>query len=144
MIISFHEEMSEITAAIELGARGFIPASLGLNAVVAAIRLASHGGVFIPTSSILQLRDRVAPEAAAGDDGGFTARQKAVAEALRRGKPNKLIAYELNMCESTVKVHIRRIMKKLEARNRTEASYKLNALFPHQAAEIVDDASVSQ
>jgi DNA-binding NarL/FixJ family response regulator len=60
---------------------------------------------------------------------GFTARQAAVADRLRRGKPNKLIAYELNMCESTVKVHIRNIMKKLRASNRTEAGYKLNAMI---------------
>ena len=46
-------------------------------------------------------------------------------EALRRGKPNKIIAYELNMCESTVKVHIRNIMKRLKAKNRTEAAYIL-------------------
>ena len=44
-------------------------------------------------------------------------------EAIRQGKPNKIIAYELNMCESTVKVHVRAIMKKLKARNRTEVAY---------------------
>ena len=55
-----------------------------------------------------------------------------MAQALRRGKANKTIAYELNMCESTVKVHIRTIMRKLEARNRTEAAFKLNAILPQQ------------
>ena len=44
-------------------------------------------------------------------------------EAIRQRKPNKIIAYELNMCESTVKVHVRAIMKKLKARNRTEVAY---------------------
>ncbi len=60
----------------------------------------------------------------------FTARQAAVIEALRRGKANKIIAYELSMCESTVKVHIRNIMKKLNATNRTEVAYKMDTLFP--------------
>jgi DNA-binding NarL/FixJ family response regulator len=41
-------------------------------------------------------------------------------ERLRQGKQNKMIAYELGMCESTVKVHIRHIMRKLNARNRTQ------------------------
>ena len=50
-------------------------------------------------------------------------------DALRRGKANKIIAYELNMCESTVKVHIRNIMKKLKAKNRTEVAYLANKLF---------------
>jgi hypothetical protein len=39
---------------------------------------------------------------------------------LWKGHSNKLIAYELQMCESTVKVHIRHIMKKLKANNRTQ------------------------
>ena len=52
----------------------------------------------------------------------FTAKQTAVIEAIRRGKANKVIAYELNMCESTVKVHVRNIMKKLQAKNRTQVA----------------------
>jgi DNA-binding NarL/FixJ family response regulator len=50
----------------------------------------------------------------------FTPRQLEVLRRLWQGKQNKLIAYDLNMCESTVKVHIRHIMKKLNARNRTQ------------------------
>lgn len=53
----------------------------------------------------------------------FTSRQISVIEALRKGKANKIIAYELNMKESTVKVHVRNIMRRLKASNRTEASY---------------------
>jgi DNA-binding NarL/FixJ family response regulator len=59
----------------------------------------------------------------------FTLRQAEVVQALRKGKANKIIAYELNLRESTVKVHIRNIMKKLKATNRTEVAYKLNDLF---------------
>jgi DNA-binding NarL/FixJ family response regulator len=62
--------------------------------------------------------------------GMFTLRQAEVVKALRRGKANKIIAYELNLRESTVKVHIRNIMKKLKATNRTEVAYKINDLFP--------------
>jgi DNA-binding NarL/FixJ family response regulator len=60
--------------------------------------------------------------------GMFTTREAAVVEALRKGKANKIIAYELNLCESTVKVHIRNIMKKLKATNRTEVAYKLREM----------------
>ena len=59
----------------------------------------------------------------------FTARQAAVIGALRQGKQNKIIAYELNMRESTVKVHVRNIMKKLNATNRTEVAYLTNQLL---------------
>jgi DNA-binding NarL/FixJ family response regulator len=50
----------------------------------------------------------------------FSPRQIQVLERLNQGKQNKVIAYELRMVESTVKVHIRHIMKKLNARNRTQ------------------------
>ena len=44
----------------------------------------------------------------------FSRRQLEVLEKLKQGKQNKIIAHELNMCESTVKVHIRHLMRKLE------------------------------
>ena len=47
---------------------------------------------------------------------------------MRRGKANKVIAIELGMRESTVKVHVRNIMKKLNAKNRTELSYKTSGI----------------
>ena len=49
-------------------------------------------------------------------------------EALQRGKANKIIAYEPKMRESTGKVHVRNIMKKLHATNRMEVAYKVNLL----------------
>jgi DNA-binding NarL/FixJ family response regulator len=52
----------------------------------------------------------------------------AVIEMIRQGKANKTIAYELNMCESTVKVHVRNIMKKLRARNRTQVAFIANQM----------------
>jgi DNA-binding NarL/FixJ family response regulator len=57
-----------------------------------------------------------------------------VVEAIRQGKPNKIIAYELAMCESTVKVHVRTIMKKLKARNRTQIAYLYSTIHPERAA----------
>jgi DNA-binding NarL/FixJ family response regulator len=40
------------------------------------------------------------------------------------GKANKIIAHELGMCEGTVKVHVRNIMRKVGATNRTQAAFK--------------------
>jgi hypothetical protein len=47
-----------------------------------------------------------------------------VIRATQQGKPNKTIAYQLNICESTVKLHLRKVMKKLKAKNRTEVAIK--------------------
>jgi ATP/maltotriose-dependent transcriptional regulator MalT len=47
-----------------------------------------------------------------------------VIRAIQQGKPNKTIACQLNMCKSTVKLHLRKVMKKLKAKNRTEVAIK--------------------
>jgi len=52
---------------------------------------------------------------------GLTARQQEVLALLARGLPNKLIARELDLSESTVKVHLLAIYRVLAVRNRTEA-----------------------
>jgi DNA-binding NarL/FixJ family response regulator len=58
---------------------------------------------------------------------------------LRQGKANKIIAYELGMTESTVKVHIRNIMRKMGATNRTQAVYK-----SQQPQESADNAGLTE
>lgn len=131
IVLAQSEELAEMIAAIELGARGYIPSSVGIDVIVEATRLTSVGGIFLPTATALALRGTlgVAGDAAGAQDVRLTPRQDAVAKALWRGKANKIIAYELNMCESTVKIHIRNILKKLDATNRTEAAFKLNARY---------------
>ena len=136
IVLAETEDVREMIAAVDCGVRGFIPASIGIDAIVEATQLTSAGGVFLPAKSVLSLRESLAPrpEPSGTIEGLFTSRQAAVADALRRGKANKIIAYELNMCESTVKIHIRNIMKKLKATNRTEAAFKLSSLFPREEA----------
>jgi DNA-binding NarL/FixJ family response regulator len=122
---------AEILAALEGGAKGFIPTSENVKVLISGIALARAGGIFVPASGVSRLKDAIdANQAKARPSVGFlTTRQTSVANALRQGKANKVIAYELNMCESTVKVHIRTIMKKLNATNRTEVAYKLHEML---------------
>ena len=95
-----------------------------MEVAINAIRLVLAGGAFVPAAALISSRDEVERSApGTGAKRIFTERQTAVIEAIRLGKPNKIIAYELSMCESTVKVHIRAIMKKLKASNRTQVAY---------------------
>ena len=125
------EGIDHVTRLLNLGARGYIPTSMSFAIAVQALHLVHAGGVFVPANSVLSCRQRadeprLTPLAA---PGAFTARQVAVIEGLRKGKANKIIAYELKMRESTVKVHVRNIMKKLNAKNRTEVAYLTNDLI---------------
>src|SRR3954451_23409037 len=131
VLISDDEEPNQIVKALEAGCRGFIPTSLPLAVAVEAMRLIKAGGTFVPASSVLASRrasEGVVASTPVGN-GMFTSRQQAVVDSLLKGKANKIIAYELNMCESTVKVHVRSIMKKLKARNRTEVAYIVNGMM---------------
>ncbi len=131
VILSDNEDPDLIVQMLGKNVRGYVPTSLSVNVAVQAMELARAGGVFVPASSLIAAH-RVPDGAASAmqkTNGLFTARQAAVVDALRRGKANKIIAYELKMRESTVKVHVRNIMKKLHATNRTEVAYMANRLF---------------
>jgi DNA-binding NarL/FixJ family response regulator len=73
--------------------------------------------------------DRSKQETAEKTGDLLTQRQMMVVEALCQGMANKQIAYELGMSEHTVKVHLRHIMRKLRARNRTEVAVLTKDFF---------------
>lgn len=137
VVISDREEPEEVLAAFQAGARGFIPSSIEPPVALQALTFILGGGSFYPPAAILQGLQQGTRECGdaetAGDAieigdrapwrvGGLTPRQQEVLGYLRQGKSNKVIARELNMQESTVKVHVRHIMRKLGAANRTQAA----------------------
>lgn len=131
IVVGDSEAPQDVVSVLNKGVRGYIPTSLVLNIAVEAIRLVFAGGVFFPANALLQAQ-RTPPsnEAKGGRPiDSFTPKQIAVIEMIRKGKANKTIAYELNMCESTVKVHVRNIMKKLRARNRTQVAFYANQMM---------------
>ena len=127
VILSDVDDVNRMQAAFELGARGYIPTNIPLDVAMSALRVVEVGGTFAPASSLFEFRTHsaCANPRAEPHSAMLTARQIAVGEAIRQGKANKQIAYELDMRESTVKVHIRNIMKKLNAKNRTEVAVKI-------------------
>ncbi len=131
VIIGESEDLDELVTALDSGASGYVPVSVGIEVIIEATKLAASGGVFLSLESLGKLRHSITPKSVVPSEfQNLTPRQQSVAEALRQGKANKTIAYELNMCESTVKVHIRNIMRKLKATNRTEAAFRMNAMLP--------------
>jgi DNA-binding NarL/FixJ family response regulator len=132
LLLADSEDLEQIVLGMECGLKGYIPSSVGIEICAEAIRLAMVGGRYVPSSSIMAMGSHIKRKVQGAKplSSMFTQRQAEVVQALRRGKANKIIAYELNMRESTVKVHIRNIMKKVKATNRTEVAYKINEMFP--------------
>ena len=137
IVLNDVDDPDEIVAAINSGARGYILTSMPLQIAIEAMRLVKAGGIFVPASSLVAMRQTKPIDLAgpATKSGSFTVRETAVVEALCRGKANKIIAYELNMRESTVKVHVRNIMKKLKAKNRTEVAFITSNLMRSQIGD---------
>src|SRR6185437_3946314 len=122
IILSDTVNQNSLAQIFESGARGFIPTdNTTLEQIIEIIRLVCVGGVFVPLSTLsLRKNEGEAPTAELGSSNEFTRNELAVLDRLKVGKANKIIAYELGLSESTVKVHIGRIMKKLNVTNRTQ------------------------
>lgn len=116
--------------AIRHGARGYIPFTMGFDIAVEAVRFVLAGGTYVPMDCVLARGwSGVAAAQPSPSAEAVTSRELAVIRAIQQGKSNKAIAYHLNMCESTVKVHVRNIMKKLKAKNRTDVAIKARAVL---------------
>ena len=130
ILLSDTEEPSQVVEALQSGTRGYIPTSVSLAIAIEAMRLVRAGGVYAPANCLMAANhgNARASKDLVSKPAAFSGRQSAVLNSLRLGKPNKIIAYELGMCESTVKVHVRNIMKKLKAKTRTEVAYLANEM----------------
>jgi len=119
-----------VSEMFESGARGFVSTTnTTLEQIITIIELIKVGGVFVPPNSLSFQRSKgrdVMTRSAFNDQ--FTNSELAVLDRLKLGKANKIIAYELGLSESTVKVHIGRIMKKLKVTNRTQVVSRAYAL----------------
>jgi DNA-binding NarL/FixJ family response regulator len=130
VVLSHKNDLEVARFVIGHGAKGYIPLSMGFEIAIEAVRFVLAGGTYVPADCLLAGgSSEVAPSPRSSVPGVVTARELAVVRAIQHGKPNKIIAYELNMCESTVKVHVRNIMRKLAAKNRTEVAIKASGLF---------------
>src|SRR5258708_4682881 len=141
VVLSDRDDVDEVKRALTDGARGYIPTSVGCEVAVAALRLVSAGGTFVPANALrstaAKLDDQPEGERKGRPDGlDLTPRELSVIDLLREGKPNKLIARQLDMQENTVKVHVRNILKKLNATNRTHAAFVANRLLGQDAESV--------
>jgi DNA-binding NarL/FixJ family response regulator len=144
IVLAQRDDVDLALTAMRHGAKAFIPSTMDFRIAVEAVRIVLAGGTYLPMECLF----------AAGQPGGptpripfpssvVTPRELAVVRAIQQGKSNKVIAYELNMSESTVKVHVRNIMKKLKGKNRTDIAIKLQPASAPAAEGIRGDIAAS-
>jgi two-component system, NarL family, nitrate/nitrite response regulator NarL len=109
-------------AILRGGARGFLPTSLGLKVLMGALERVRTGGTYVPLALTEPSPARAGDRAQHTPWRELTRRQRDVLALISEGKSNKLIADALTMTESTVKAHVKQIIKRLHVANRTQAA----------------------
>lgn len=121
VVVSANDDPAVIRRCMDFGASGFIPKTLGIEAMREAIRRVLKGGVWTPPD--VDLSSGADAEAAAmmARLASLTPQQVRVLMMLSEGMLNKQIAYELSVSEATVKAHVSAILQKLGVESRTQA-----------------------
>jgi DNA-binding NarL/FixJ family response regulator len=121
VVVSANDDPAVIRRCMEFGASGFIPKTLGIEALRGAIARVLKGEVWTPPDVDLA-RDADAESAAMiARLATLTPQQVRVLMMLSGGLLNKQIAYELGVSEATVKAHVSAILQKLGVESRTQA-----------------------
>lgn len=144
VVVSASDRASDVIRAIDLGAMGFVPKRASHDTLFQALKLVMSGGIFVPQMSLgggsgiesppsreyqetePSVMRRVAEgtgyqEAPSLSSLGLTPRQADVLAQLLQGKPNKLIAREMNLSVETVKDHVAAVLRALGVSSRTQA-----------------------
>jgi DNA-binding NarL/FixJ family response regulator len=126
VVVSDREDWSAVVDALDAGAQAYFPSSHDPEILFETLRFVAKGGTFIPLellSNVSVHRKRQQSVAVRRPEmHDLTQRERGVLDLLKTGLSNKVIARELDIEEGTVKVHVRRIMRKLNAANRTQAA----------------------
>ena len=143
VVVSASDRTSDVIRSIDLGAMGFVPKRASNDTLFEALHMVMSGGIYVPPMTMGSDTDpgtlergtlpgvlRVMRGQAEDSDFqtqpaleslGLTPRQAEVLSLLLQGKPNKLIARDLNLSVETIKDHVAAVLRALNVSSRTQA-----------------------
>jgi two-component system nitrate/nitrite response regulator NarL len=128
IMLTVSEEGEDLATALHAGARGYLIKNIDADYLQRAIERAAGGESVLAESMaaklVAQLQKQREPKPAAppSDLDKLTPREREILACLARGESNKLIARVLDLAESTVKIHVQNILKKLGLSSRVQAA----------------------
>lgn len=128
MVVSANEDPAAIRRCLEFGASGFIPKSMPVGTIRAAVREVLEGGVWTPPDLDLSRHGNGEAAELVTRLATLTPQQVRVLMMLSEGLLNKQIAYKLSVSEATVKAHVSAILQKLHVDSRTQAVIAVSKL----------------
>ena len=114
IVLSSHEGDVDMRRALDAGALGYVVKGMAREELLDVIRTVHAGKRRLPAAVAQALAEHIS-------DDLLSAREVQVLSLVSAGKRNKEIAGELSIAEDTVKMHVRNILSKLQASDRTEA-----------------------
>lgn len=126
IVLSDSESINITRIVLSYGVRGYVSKSARPDTFIDAVRVVTSGRVYRPGDKVSGGIKEVGVSHSAMPDvatelKSLTPRQLDVLRELAQGKPNKLIARDLDVSENTVKTHVSAVFRVLGARNRTDA-----------------------
>ena len=115
-----------LSLSLKAGADAYLNKSMSSESLLRALQLVMLGEVVYPThvASLLiaSANERPQPERAQPANNDLSKREIQILRCLLAGQSNKAIARNLHITESTVKMHFKNVMRKINAQNRTQAA----------------------
>lgn len=127
LMLTVSEDGDDLVECMRLGARGYLLKKINTDFLLSGIRHAVEGdSVLSPemTSKLVMKihRDHASPATPVTDVNSLTPRERETLAWLAKGVSNKEIARALDLAESTVKVHVQSILRKLNLSSRVQAA----------------------
>ena len=128
LMLTVSEDADDLLECLRSGARGYLLKNIDAEFFVDAIRRAAAGEAVVSpelTGKLVagvQAGPRPAGEAVAEDKDRLRPREREILTLLAAGASNKAIARELDLAESTVKIHVQSILRKLNLSSRVQAA----------------------
>jgi two-component system, NarL family, nitrate/nitrite response regulator NarL len=136
VVLGSATEPTDVMMALEAGADGYLRESTTFQTLIRAIELVAGDESVLPSDFVRRLRgvgahakEDSAPETFSASGAAalprkvqLSVREESIIQGLVEGASNKVIAQRLSITEATVKVHVKAILRKIRAKNRTQAA----------------------
>ncbi len=125
VMLTVSEDNDDLTECMRIGARGFLLKNINADFLLDSIRKAVDGdNVFSPEMTTRLVQSLISPASPRTDHllSTLTPREMEILGYLAAGHSNKVIARHLDLAESTIKVHVQNILRKLNLSSRVQAA----------------------
>jgi two-component system nitrate/nitrite response regulator NarL len=124
VVLSTELELADLRNVLRAGADGYLVSNISRETLSLSLLLVTTGEKVLPGSlaDLLASGHELRFSTVSRDDRHLTERERLILQCLTKGQSNKVIARMLNVTEGTVKVHLKSLMRKISAVNRTQAA----------------------